>query len=122
MADNVFEANTTFSSGSTITTSYGTINQEVVPVTKDQLIEMKESSVEEFWQFAVAEFVVAGALWLAIEKLLDRSEGEPLSPIFWVCLVAVALGAVVGWAGFRQLQRRKTKIDKILESFDSEKS
>lgn len=89
-------------------------------MTKDQLIDMKESSVEEFWQFTIAEFVVAGALWLAIEKFVDRAENEPLSPIFWICLVAVLLGATVGWAGFRQLRRRKTKIDKILDSFDNE--
>lgn len=114
---NKFEGNTNVVSGSQIKTNYGSVEQEAIPVTIEQLEDIRDSSFEEFWQFAAAEFVVAGSLWLAVEKFLDRKDEDPLSPVFWVCLLAVFLGSIVGWAGFRQLKRRKSKIDRIIASY-----
>ena len=79
------------------------------------LQEFKASSVEEFAQFALAEFFLAGSFWVAVERFFTI-ENPWNDVLFWICLVSVIASAIIGWAGWRQLLRKYRRIDSIIES------
>jgi hypothetical protein len=56
--------------GETFSTILHSRALEGLPVTLDELEDFKNSSIEEFRQFAIGEFIAAGALWLGIERMI----------------------------------------------------
>jgi hypothetical protein len=79
------------------------------------LRDFRTSSIEEFGQFAIGEFLVAGAFWLGVERFIT-TENWRTDVLFWICAVTLVAGLVIGFFGFKQLSRRKTRIDKLIES------
>ncbi len=79
------------------------------------LQDFKSASVEEFWQFLFGQFFCVGGFWLGIERLLTVEQAHK-DALFLFCLVAFFAGAIIAFFGYRQLQRRQTRIDKIINS------
>ncbi|WP_090879375.1 hypothetical protein [Bauldia litoralis] len=99
--------------GATYTATYVDRVIEGVPVSIRELEDFKSASVEEFWQFVAGEFLVAGAFWLGVERLVtvDNAMADLL---FWICVVAFVAGCIVGFFGYRQLSRRQSRIEEIV--------
>lgn len=123
MAD-VAAAGTRYStnSGARLRTTYYDREQDVVSVAMDDLREFKASSAEEFAQFALGEFMVAGAFWLGIERAVTIDQAWKVDLLFWICAIAFLAGAVIGFFGWRQLKRRKDKIDRIIAQAEKQKA
>lgn len=100
--------------GAGVQNNYHDSEQDFISVDVDTLKEIRDSSLEEFWQFTIAEFFLAGATWIAIEQFFTTPKGQEHSVLFWVCLCLVPLSAIPAWAGFRQLSRRRNRINKML--------
>jgi hypothetical protein len=101
--------------GATFGTRYYGRALEGVPVTIDELEDFKSSSLEEFGQFAIGQFFMAGSFWLGIERLVTIGVFWA-DTLFWVCVVAFIGGSVVAYFGLRQLRRRRASIDRIIKS------
>lgn len=102
-------------SGAVFVSNYADRTLEGVLVSIQELEDFKAENIEEFWQFAFGGFLMSGSFWLGIERwfTLENIEHDPL---FWICAVAFFSGAVISFFGFRQLRRRKNKIDRIIEA------
>jgi hypothetical protein len=101
--------------GATMGTEYYHRTTGVVPVAIDDLKDFKSSSVEEFLQFSLGGFFASGSFWLLVERFFTVPRWSA-DLLFWICVVAFAAGLTIGWFGFRQMKRRKTKIDEIILS------
>ena len=81
----------------------------------DELEDLKSGSRDEFAWFAVGQFFVSGAFWLGVERMVTES-------VFWTdrlfqtCVILLLAGAIVSYANFRSLQRRRSKIDRIIST------
>lgn len=87
----------------------------VVSVSIDELEDFKSASKDEFAQFAIAQFMAAGAFWLGIERLVTIPEFWT-DLLFWICVVCLIAGCCVGYFGFQQMRRRQTRIERIITS------
>jgi len=90
-------------------------HQRATLITMDDLEEFQGQMKDEFWQFSLGEFFAAGAFWLLIARITsdvgaDTSVLKDLS--FWIGIFGLILGAVVGYFGLKQLDRRKKKIQR----------
>ena len=101
--------------GARLRVNYYDLEQDRVSVAMDDLKEFKSSSIEEFAQFAFGEFMVAGAFWLGIERAATIDDFWKTDVLFWICAISFIAGSVIGFFGYRQLKRRKDKIDRIIE-------
>lgn len=112
-ASNDSASRTEAQSGAQIGNRYLRYDQDVVPVPVTTLEGFRESSVEEFKQFAAGEFFAAGSFWLLVERAatIDRFWADLL---FWVCVAFCLAGSIVGYFGYTQLRRRQTEIDRII--------
>lgn len=99
--------------GATIRTRYHDRIQDAVGVDVNDLEEFKAAGIEEFRQFVIGEFLVAGAFWLGIERAVTVQEFWR-DLLFWFCFFAFIAGCTIGFFGYRQLRRRKTRIDRII--------
>lgn len=97
--------------GATASPEYHDSKMGVIGVPVEDLDDFSKSSKEEFGQFAAGQFFLAGGFWLAVERLITNGYKDEL---FLVSLIAVVAGAVLAYAAFRQLKRRKTRIDKLI--------
>ena len=101
--------------GATVTSRYFNVEQDVVGVAVDALRDFKSASTEEFWQFVIGGFLVSGSFWLGVERLATA----PIwwkDTVFWICVVAFLAGLIIGYFGYRQLKRRQTRIDAIINA------
>jgi hypothetical protein len=101
--------------GATFSTVYHDRLLEGVPVTLDELHDFKKSSIEEFWQFAFGEFLVVGAFWLGVERAFTVQNLSD-DTLFLFCMIAFVAGSIIGCFGLRQLQRRKARIDRLIQA------
>jgi hypothetical protein len=101
--------------GATLGTQYYDRTMGAVPVTIDELIDLKSGSIGEFNQFIFGEFLLAGAFWLGIERWWTTPDVWS-DVLFWVCLVLFGAGALIMYFGFLQLKRRKDRMDRIIAS------
>jgi hypothetical protein len=105
-------------SGAQVLHDYLNRTEPTVGVTVDQLRDFRDSSIDEFKQFAIGGFLASGAFWILIERVFT----EPLwwqDRLFQFCILALIAGIVVGYFGFQQLARRKRGMDRIIR--DAEK-
>ena len=79
----------------------------------DTLRDFKSGSIEEFLQLVVGEFFAAGAFWVGVERIF-MAENFLKDTLFWVCVVGFIAGLIIAVFGLRQLSRRKTRIDSII--------
>lgn len=97
--------------GALIRQNYHTTEQNVVPVPMEDLRDFTSSSKEEFGQFTIGQFFFSGSFWLAIERLVTVGIKDPW---FWVSIAFCIGGGTIGFFGFRQLNRRKNRIEKLI--------
>ena len=102
-------------SGAVFKPRYYDRDQQVTVVSVSELRNLGTSSIEEFWQFAFGEFLVAGSFWLGIERFFTV-ENWKTDALFWVCVVAFISGFVIGLFGYRQLSRRYKEVERIIDS------
>ena len=98
-------------------TRYHDRAQDVVGVDVKDLREFRSAGIEEFWQFVVGEFFAAGSFWVGVDRFFN-SPNYLADPMFWVCVVAFIAGIVIGYFGYRQLSRRKTRMDDIIAAVE----
>jgi len=81
----------------------------------NELRDFRSSSAEEFFQFVAGEFLAAGSFWLGIERAITVPVFYT-DPLFWICVVAFLAGTVIAVFGYRQMHRRKSRIESIIGS------
>lgn len=101
--------------GATVESRYHDRTQDIVGVNVEDLREFKSASVEEFWQFVVGEFLAAGAFWLGVERFVTEPNWQE-DALFWICVAVLLAGCVIGYFGYRQLSRRQSRIDRIINA------
>lgn len=101
--------------GATLSTDYVSRSQTVTVIDVEDLREFQYSMSEEFWTFTISQFFVAGSFWLGLERFLTLNDPGK-DAVFLTCVVTLVLGIVVGTVGYRQLNRRKNKIGRIIHA------
>lgn len=99
--------------GASITPRYHDREQDIVGIGVEDLEDFQAASVEEFWQFVIGEFLVAGSFWLGVERVSSVPVWEK-DVTFWICVVSFFAGLVIGFFGYRQLSRRHKRIQNII--------
>ncbi|SMX31618.1 hypothetical protein OCA8868_00452 [Octadecabacter ascidiaceicola] len=102
--------------GAIIENTYHSLNEEVCPVPKSAILENSSSALEEIWQFSVGGFLFSGAFWLGLERLLTVGKDDAL---FLACIAFVICGGVLAVSGYRQAQRRVSRLEKYIPNDDS---
>jgi hypothetical protein len=104
--------------GATMATDYAHQSQLVTVIDVEDLKEFQSSMREEFWQFALGGFLSSGAFWLFVERLFTVP--HPAQDILlWLCVFAFIAGAAIAFFGYRQLTRRKGKIQRIIDAAEA---
>lgn len=101
--------------GASITSHYHDRQQDIIGVSVDDLRDFRSAGIEEFWQFAIGGFFASGSFWLGVERLASAPMWWE-DTTFWICVVAFLAGLVIGFFGYRQLNRRQSRIDNIIRS------
>lgn len=104
--------------GATLSTAYASRQQTVTVIDVEDLREFQTSMSEEFLTFSISQFFVAGSFWLGLERYLTL-EHPWNDALFLSCLVMLAAGLAVAIVAFRQLNRRKGKIGRIIENVEA---
>jgi hypothetical protein len=102
-------------SGAKLNTKYHDREQHVVSISMDDLRDFKTSSTEEFIQFSIGGFLASGSFWLGIERFVTIAKWQS-DFLFWLCAISFVAGTVIGIFGWRQLARRKGRIESIIEA------
>ena len=84
---------------------------DYVGVDVRDLRDFKTDSVQVFWQFSIGGFLFSGGFWLAVERFFTGQ----IDTLFWVCLVIMFTGLVIGYYGLSQLSRKINRIDTYLK-------
>lgn len=100
--------------GASVTSRYHDYEEDVVGVRVDDLRDFKNASVEDFLQFVAGEFFAAGAFWLGVERIVTTDIWYK-DALFWICAVALMSGLIIGYFGYKQLARRQTRIESIIQ-------
>lgn len=98
--------------GATMATRYLGQDQDLTLIDMDDLYEFQSSAKEEFRQFSIGGFFMSGAAWLFVERVFEKPLTDPL---LLFCVFSIIAGAVVAWYGFKQLKRRRGKIERIIQ-------
>ena len=101
-------------SGATVENQYHAATAQIVPVNVEDLREFKKSSQEEFWQFTLAQFFAGGAFWVIVERVFTVSSLRN-DVLVWICAIIFICACIVGYFGYAQLSRRRSRIDKYIE-------
>ena len=101
--------------GATMVTEYAQSRQLMTSVDVDFLRDMQTSMKEEFWIFTFGGFLASGSFWIVVERFFSRE----IDTLFWVCVVALVAGLVIGLIGYTQLGRRKTKIGRKIDEAEA---
>jgi hypothetical protein len=96
------------STGAAVLPHYHDTTIAVVGVPVEDLRDFSDSSKEEFGQYTLGQFLASGGFWLAIERAVTVGFSDHL---FWISLIALVAGLGLSYAAFRQLRRRKTRIE-----------
>lgn len=104
-----------FAGGARLDSEYHSATQTVVPVPVSEIKDASASATEEIVQFAVGGFMFSGAFWLGLERLFTEGIKDPLLA---VCVLSCVFGAVLGFAGFRQAQRRVKRLERYCPKDD----
>jgi hypothetical protein len=99
--------------GATVETTYLSRRQEVVGVNKNDLEDLVDFDASEISFGGVGMFFVSGSAWLFVEKYLENKDLFLLSPLFWVCLMAVAVGGFLLYQAFRMHRKKRSRIQRI---------
>jgi hypothetical protein len=81
------------------------------------LEDLVEYHTEEVATFSAGQFFFAGALWLAIDKYIEHGR---VTPVVLVCLISMALGAILIFVGFRQINRKRSRLTRLLNEVEEE--
>ena len=98
--------------GATIATKYLARTQEIVGVNRSDLEDILEFDASEVWFGGFGTFLASGAVWLAVEKVLEQ-EVYQMTPLLWVCLLCVCVGAFLIYQGFKMHGRKRSRIERI---------
>ena len=101
-------------SGAKTRVVYAENQEHVINVMVGDLKSWKSSSLEEFAQFALAEFFAAGAFWLGVERWFTVDNWQQ-DILFWICGMAFATGMIVGFFGLKQMKRRRDRIQEYID-------
>jgi hypothetical protein len=98
--------------GATFHHQYLERSQQVVAVNKNDLEDLLEfdTSAISFGGFGM--FLLSGAFWLLMEKILEAKE-LLLTPVNAFCSLAVAIGVFLVYQGWRMHSRKRLRIERI---------
>jgi hypothetical protein len=91
--------------------------EKTMRVSVSDLQDLTEYQAEEVATFSVGQFFLSGSVWLGFQKILD---GEAGSPAFLFCVVSALFGAILFGVGFRQVSRKRKKLDRLLGEVEEE--
>lgn len=94
--------------------------QQVYLVRKQRTVAVNETDLEELLSFEILQqglmgvglFLVSGALWLGIEKLLEQ-DSLVLTPLLSLCIASTVAGITLFIAGACIFIMRRKKVRKI---------
>jgi hypothetical protein len=98
--------------GAVIYNEYLVREQEVVGVNKSDLEDIMTFDGIEALFTGVGLFLLSGAVWLGIDKLLSQSEFQ-LTPLLSLCGVSSLFGLMSVVTGFLMRKQKRAKISRI---------
>lgn len=99
--------------GATIQPQYMVRYPETIAVNKSDLEDLKEFDESAVRFAGLGTFLASGAVWLMVEKALENWSAFKWSPLFWLCLLCVIVGAFLVYQGRAMHLRKASRIDRI---------
>lgn len=99
--------------GATIKHNHLQRTQDLLPMTRDDLEDIKGFDGLQTFFFGFGMFLFSGASWLALEKLYE-AETLSMTPLLSVCLVSVGFGLICFVVGLVMRGRKIGKINRII--------
>ena len=105
-------------SGATINSQYLERTQEIVAVNRSDLEDLLAYDTDSIAFFGFGSFLMSGSVWLLAEQVFGDNgvlvDGKlQMNALTWVCVGALAFGAIMMVFGLRQHSRKRNKINRI---------
>jgi hypothetical protein len=101
--------------GAWVQQEYLARTEQVVGVNPEMLDDLLGDEVVSLGLFGLGEFFLAGAIWLAAEKISEQASFQ-MTTTLWACVFSIILGGVFCAVSVYFVSKRRGKIKRIMKN------